>query len=519
VTQTTRRRSATNATTTQTDGHLWLSARWHRRAARARWLHRHITRPIIDAWWRWRDETAAVTIALATAAIGEPVAALVAAPGLGALGETVLGESAQRHRRVRPYRRPFTDICTANNALPAPRIAYAREVHAPDGTHTATILDGHLHRGDSIRRFHDLTQAFADAWPALTCELRQLGPGKYRWEFRHASMLDRDLVFDPTLAATVDAIPLGQDRDGVHETLDLREAAALFAGQRGGGKSTSLRSVLAYLIPLVYRSDIDLHLLDPEPDGINAIDFKPWAATFATGIPDVLAALRDLHLQSQIRQPHPGDPLQVIVCDEFGRLVTNQDKKQRDTAHHLLTELISIGRKRGYPMLLATQDVHRDVMPSRFISQITHSLVFASRTIVDAQVAAGPGITSPAAIPYGQPGRAVLVEGSREREIRCYRLLDLSMLDRYPIPPGMSDPTPQRTPALKIVSNRTPADRLASIDAMGRSTPKGLSKREVADRFGVSERTVARDFDELGFVKVNGRHVHPVHLRAEVAAR
>jgi DNA segregation ATPase FtsK/SpoIIIE, S-DNA-T family len=230
-----------------------------------------------------------------------------------------------------------------------------------------------------------------------------------------------DSAADPaprTLIGVADdgAVDLDLVRDGPH---------GLIAGTTGAGKSELLRSLVIGMAVQVSPTHLSFVLIDYKGGAtFDACAALPHVVGVITDLDDTLAdrALRSLHAELRrreailrdhlvadlpgLRASAPGVvlPRLVVVIDEFAALVAEQP-----AFLHALVGIAQRGRSLGVHLLLATQ------RPNGVISddiRANTNLRLALRLQDSSDAIDVVGVATPALLPRGVPGRAVMRLGA-----------------------------------------------------------------------------------------------------------
>ena len=221
---------------------------------------------------------------------------------------------------------------------------------------------------------------------------------------------------------------IGVAADGVVDVDLVRDGPhGLLAGTTGSGKSELLRSLVAGMAAAVSPTQLTFVLIDYKGGAaFDSCAALPHVVGMVTDLDDQLAdrALRSLHAElrrreallrehnvadlSELRIAAPGVtlPRLVVVIDEFAALVAEQP-----TFLHALVGIAQRGRSLGVHLLLATQ------RPSGVITddiRANTNLRLALRLHDTADAIDVVGIATPAHLPRGVPGRAVMRLGADE---------------------------------------------------------------------------------------------------------
>ena len=212
------------------------------------------------------------------------------------------------------------------------------------------------------------------------------------------------------------AVDIDLVRDGPH---------GLIAGTTGSGKSELLRSLVAGMAAQVSPTHLSFVLIDYKGGAtFDACAALPHVVGVITDLDDMLAdrALRSLHAELRRREailrdhlvadlpglrnaaPNVVLPRLVVVIDEFAALVAEQP-----TFLHALVGIAQRGRSLGVHLLLATQ------RPNGVISddiRANTNLRLALRLQDTSDAIDVVGDASPALLPRGVPGRAVMRLGA-----------------------------------------------------------------------------------------------------------
>ncbi len=233
------------------------------------------------------------------------------------------------------------------------------------------------------------------------------------------------------VAGGVDPLPrtvIGMAGDGVVDIdLDRDGPHALMAGTTGAGKSELLRSLVVGLAVACSPDNLTFVLVDYKGGStFDACARLPHVVGVVTDLDDHLVdrALRSLHAELRRREqmlrdvgaadlpayrrraPNVVLPRLVVVIDEFAALVSEQPDFL-----HALVGIAQRGRSLGVHLILATQ------RPSGVISddiRANTNLRLALRLHDSADALDVVGDRTPASIPRGLPGRAVMRLGPDE---------------------------------------------------------------------------------------------------------
>ncbi|MGB8862223.1 MAG: FtsK/SpoIIIE domain-containing protein [Ilumatobacteraceae bacterium] len=231
------------------------------------------------------------------------------------------------------------------------------------------------------------------------------------------------------LAAGADPSPrtlIGMAADGAVDIDLVRDGPhGLIAGTTGAGKSELLRSLVAGMAAGSSPAHTSFLLVDYKGGAtFDACAALPHVVGVITDLDDRLAdrALRSLHAELRRREgilrdhgatdlpalrseaPHVLLPRLVVVIDEFAALVAEQPGFL-----HALVGVAQRGRSLGVHLLLATQ------RPGGVISddiRANTNLRLALRLQDTADAIDVVGVPSPAMLPRGLPGRAVMRLGA-----------------------------------------------------------------------------------------------------------
>jgi DNA segregation ATPase FtsK/SpoIIIE, S-DNA-T family len=222
--------------------------------------------------------------------------------------------------------------------------------------------------------------------------------------------------------------PLGLAADGVVDLDLVRDGPhGLLAGTTGAGKSELLRSLVLGLATCNSPEQLTFVLIDYKGGAtFDACAALPHVVGLVTDLDDHLAdrALRSLRAELRLREetlrrhgvsdlpglrevaPAEVMPRLVVIIDEFAALVTEQP-----TFMSSLVDIAQRGRSLGVHLLLATQ------RPAGVISdeiRANTNLRVALRVHDSADALDVLGVTGPATIGRGLPGRAMMRLGPDE---------------------------------------------------------------------------------------------------------
>ena len=511
---------------------------WWGVAALCVWTSRRLGR----WWWRHRDHTVPLTIGATLDLFFMPT---VVSAGLTLAVAWVSRRalaSARSARRLARIGRQWHRICKACGIVPTPDIERSRE----DDTGLELIV--RLPEETKPEKFVTARRSIGTAARA-TCQLSDLGHGRWQVTLRTVDVLAREPEFEPLEVVNPTAVPLGIDASGREVSLPIFEAHWLIGGASGAGKSTTLNALIAHLaaIPGVVLWGVDAQ---------HGVTFAPWRhlfARFATTPETAVGLVHDWYTAMDLRAQHmakvgvslatPGRwPLHVLLIDELAQVIRQPDKDAGKAAQADLWRSLSLGRKCGFAVVAATQDPRADIIGSDLRALFTHTLALRCRTSTESQVMLGPGTVTPgwnaAEVPAGQPGRGILAAGPSFMAVRCYRLVPPFDL------PQLSSKCPQSVPGDTSSPGITPSDLPLSISSASRVLPDtrplglpsdeaegedggdlrmrlaavlldagdvGARSADVAARLGVHERRVRRHFDALGARAHKQRWFHPDH--------
>jgi len=215
---------------------------------------------------------------------------------------------------------------------------------------------------------------------------------------------------------------IGMAADGVVDIDLARDGPhGLIAGTTGSGKSELLRSLVAGMAVTTSPRHLTFVLVDYKGGAtFDACAALPHVVGVITDLDDQLAdrALRSLHAELRrreevLREHGAADladlratasdvtlPRLVVVIDEFAALVAEQPQFL-----HALVGIAQRGRSLGVHLLLATQRPHGVISDD---IRANTNLRLALRVHDTADAIDVVGIPSPAQLPRGLPGRAVM---------------------------------------------------------------------------------------------------------------
>jgi S-DNA-T family DNA segregation ATPase FtsK/SpoIIIE len=278
-------------------------------------------------------------------------------------------------------------------------------------------------------------QHLADAWGCVRVAVTQLRPGQVRIRAVRRDPLTIPTEYQPDCTALavpddLDRVYLGLDEYGDPVEIRLSGVSGItVAGLPGYGKTSLIMGLIARLAPspavqfIIFDGKVD----DPAVEG----DYVDVADRCAVMIGDDLQAAHDVLTRlSELRRarsrsirailgavnfwhvpPTAAWPLIVLVIDEcqtFYRQVKATPKSPAaernvlaDQCAQLTEDLIKKGRSVGLLVVVASQKVTGDAVPTAIRDVCSASLSFAQRTVEAAVAALGDGVRSDPSSPVG----------------------------------------------------------------------------------------------------------------------
>ena len=266
------------------------------------------------------------------------------------------------------------------------------------------------------------------------------------------------LVDDPLHAPTpllgvpdrpnLKALPLALREDGLTWTLRLLATHVLVIGVTGAGKGSVLWSIVRALGHGIRTRLVELWVIDPKggmefaagqrlfarycygddtPKAVDGQTDPKSKSGYEWGFVDFLEAAvtemrsRQARLRGILRthRPKPGDPLIVVMVDEFASLtayLTDREAKKR--IDNALSLLLSQGRAVGIVVIAAAQDPRKEVVDMRGLFPTRIALRLAEPDEVD----------------------LVLRKGARDRGARCDEIGEHQPGTAYAAVEGTAEP-------------------------------------------------------------------------------
>ncbi|MBO8170243.1 MAG: DNA translocase FtsK [Thermoanaerobacteraceae bacterium] len=191
---------------------------------------------------------------------------------------------------------------------------------------------------------------------------------------------------------------VGYSKEG-RLTADLAEFPHLLvAGETYGGKSVFLHQLIAQLMP----HNVKLFVIDRARVEFAYLQNHAWFEHTMSGSIKMLQYLEnemkkrmEIFVKAgveKIQEYHKKGynlPYYVLVIDEFSQLspkLNKDEKKQRETAHSHLVNLLCLARKVGIHVVLATQRPDRDILPGQLKANIPATVCFKVRNEVNSRI-------------------------------------------------------------------------------------------------------------------------------------
>lgn len=247
--------------------------------------------------------------------------------------------------------------------------------------------------------------------------------------------------------STLASVEVGMQEDGQPWRFPLAESHAVVGGVPGSGKSVFLNVLLA---GVSQRSDVQIVGIDCA-GGVELEDWSPRFSAFATDQDEALTALRALWDEHERRikwlrakgfksLTNAGFtdemPLYLCVIDEAAQLfhTGSGSKDDKARAHELIdltTRLVTVARKTGIVVVLATQKPTYDTIPTLLRDNAQVKVSFrvttedAARAVLGAN--ASSAVMSPTQIKRTEKGVAIAEGADSElTKVRSYYISEES---------------------------------------------------------------------------------------------
>jgi len=300
--------------------------------------------------------------------------------------------------------------------------------------------------GQCTEDFERACPELAHSFGALSCRVREHGPGRVWLEFMTADRLVETVAPLP-VSEQVDlqGVAVGVQENGEPWCLPVRGSHVLIAGMTGAGKGSVLWSLLLGLGPEIRDGRVAVWAVDPKSGmelGPGRAMYARFAKTMPTDRPydEIIELLEDLVKVMQRRaqgldgvtrlhEPTVQEPLIVLVVDEIANLTAYlTDRKLKDRIQQALGVLLTQGRAVGIVVIAALQDPRKEVLTLRNLFPVRVALRLDEATQVD--MVLGDGARDQGAIcdaiPNALPGVGyVRVDGVREpTRVRASKITD-----------------------------------------------------------------------------------------------
>lgn len=285
---------------------------------------------------------------------------------------------------------------------------------------------------------------YSDRFDASSVQVDELGGGALSIVFRRSTPLDEPIVWsapDPLFPEDMSVV-CALDEEGTPVKVAFKEVAGmLVAGLPGSGKTAGVSSFLA---PFALSNEVALTVIDCK-GGTDWDAYRPRAASFLSFAGE-LDEIRQLHaevmglrdeLTERVRtnkerlgtsnfwnadaaeRRRAGVPFRLVVIDEAHEIFTLKPsgKEAREMLAEVqttLTSLVKKGRSAGMAVLLITQKMTADALPTSLRDNCSTRVAFrlatkeATQAIMGETLADSLDMPQPTDIPQARQGGAVM---------------------------------------------------------------------------------------------------------------
>lgn len=315
----------------------------------------------------------------------------------------------------------------------------------------------------------------------------------------------------PTRLPDLTRVPIARSHTGTAYTRILG-THMLITGATGSGKGSVVWSIARELSPGIPSGEVELWAIDGKAGcelGMGRPLFSKFCGEIGAAFePSMVALLEDavatmsrrlkaMTGTTRTHTPRPGDPLIVVIYDEFLTVVsTMADRDLKRRADIALKLLLSQGRAAGVVVIAAAQLAQKETIgPIRDLIPTRVCLRVADAEQVDLSLGVGARKAGAAAheIPDTEPGTGYLFEDGRTPTLVRFPWMPdeqiRALAARYPAPrKAVTETAAAPEPEPRLAPQPTKMDRALAYITAEQTLGRDPSPQAVADAAGCTVR-------------------------------